>query len=49
MYPAGVQKGELVFTVPMAPGETVSISHKEWSTSSREFEEIVQRFLRKLQ
>ena len=44
MYPAGVQKGELVFTVPMAPGETVSISHKEWSTSSREFEEIVQDF-----
>ena len=41
MYPAGIQKGELVFTVPMAPGETVTISHKEWSTSSREFEEIV--------
>jgi hypothetical protein len=44
MYPAGVQKGELVFTVPMAPGETVTISHKEWSTSSREYEEIVQDF-----
>jgi hypothetical protein len=44
MYPAGVQKGELVFTVPMAPGETVIVSHKEWSTSTREFEEIVQDF-----
>ena len=44
MYPAGVQKGELVFTVPMAPGETVTISHKEGSTSSREYEEIVQDF-----
>jgi hypothetical protein len=44
MYPAGVQKGELVFTVPMAPGETTTISHKEWSTSSREFEEIVQDY-----
>ena len=44
MYPAGVQKGELVFTVPMAPHETVTISHKEWSTSTREFEEIVQDF-----
>ena len=42
MYSAGVQKGELVFTVPMAPGETIRISHKEWSTSTREFEEIVQ-------
>jgi hypothetical protein len=44
MYPAGVQKGELVFTVPMAPGETVAISHKEWSTSTREYEDIVQDF-----
>jgi Type II secretion system (T2SS), protein G len=44
MYPAGVQKGELVFTVPMAPGETVTVSHKEWSTSTREFEEIVEDF-----
>ena len=44
MYPVGVQKGELVFTVPMAPGETVTISHKEWSTSTREFEEIVQDY-----
>lgn len=44
MYSAGVQKGELVFTVPMAPGETITISHKEWSTSSREFEDIVQDF-----
>lgn len=44
MYPAGVEKGELVFTVPMAPGETVTVSHKEWSTSSQEFEEIVQDF-----
>lgn len=44
MYSAGVQKGELVFTVPMAPMETITISHKEWSTSSREFEEIVQDY-----
>jgi hypothetical protein len=43
-YSAGVQKGELVFTVPMAPGETIRISHKEWSSSTREFEEIVQDY-----
>jgi hypothetical protein len=41
-YPVGVERGEMVFTVPMAPGETITISHKEWSLSSREFEEIVQ-------
>lgn len=44
MYPAGVEKGELVFSVPMAPGETTTISHKEWTTTSREFEDIVQDF-----
>jgi hypothetical protein len=42
MYPVGVEKGELVFTVPMAPGETVTVSHKEWSTTSQEYEQIVQ-------
>jgi hypothetical protein len=26
MYPIGVERGELVFTVPMAPGETATIS-----------------------
>ena len=35
MYPDGVEHGELVFTVPMAPGESTTISHKEWSVSSR--------------
>jgi Type II secretion system (T2SS), protein G len=44
MYPAGTEKGELVFSVPMAPGETTTISHKEWTTTSREFEDIVQDF-----
>lgn len=44
MYPIGTEKGELVFSVPMAPGETTTISHKEWTTTSREFEDIVQDF-----
>ena len=33
MYPIGVEKGELIFTVPMAPGESTTISHKEWSVA----------------
>ena len=44
MYPAGIQRGELVFTVPMAPRETVTISHKEWSASAEEYERIVQDY-----
>ncbi len=44
MYPAGVERGELAHSVPLAPGETVNISHKEWSITEREFEDIVQDF-----
>jgi hypothetical protein len=44
MYPAGVQRGELMFTVPLAPKETVTISHKEWSTSGEEYERVVQDY-----
>jgi hypothetical protein len=44
MFPAGIEKGELVFTVPMAPGESTTISHKEWSISSRGYEDVVQDF-----
>ncbi len=42
MYPVSIERGELIGTVPLAPQETVTISHKEWSTSSEEFEKIVQ-------
>jgi hypothetical protein len=44
MYPAGIQRGELMFTVPLAPKETITISHKEWSTSGEEYERIVQDY-----
>jgi Type II secretion system (T2SS), protein G len=44
MYPVGVQRGEMVFTVPMAPYESVTISHKEWTSSSSEYEDIVQDY-----
>jgi hypothetical protein len=44
MYPAGIERGELAHSVPLAPGETVNISHKEWSVTEREFEDIVQDY-----
>jgi hypothetical protein len=44
MYPVGVERGELMFTVPLAPKETVTISHKEWSISGEEYERIVQDY-----
>jgi type II secretion system (T2SS) protein G len=44
MYPSGIERGELVHSVPLAPSETVNISHKEWSVRQQEFEEIVQDY-----
>ena len=41
MYPAGVERASSSHSVPLAPGETVNISHKEWSVTEREFEDIV--------
>ena len=41
MSPSGTEKGELVFTVPLTPNETVTVSHKEWATSRDEYEQIV--------
>lgn len=42
MTPVGVERGELVYSIPLAPKETVNIGHKEWSIKSEEFEKIVQ-------
>jgi hypothetical protein len=44
MYPVGIERGELVHSIPLAPGETVNVSHKEWAVSQQEFEEIVQDY-----
>jgi hypothetical protein len=44
MYPVSIERGELLYTVPLAPKETITVSHKEWATSSEEYEKIVQDF-----
>ena len=41
MTPVGVERGELVYSIPLSPQETVNISHKEWSVQSEEFETLV--------
>jgi hypothetical protein len=39
--PAAIERGELLYCVPLAPGEEVNIAHKEWSQTSEEFSKIV--------
>lgn len=41
MTPMGVQRGELVATIPLAPGEITSVIQKEWSVTNSEFTSIV--------
>ncbi|WP_103653283.1 hypothetical protein [Bacillus thuringiensis] len=41
MTPAGIEKGELLATIPLAPGEQTSVVQKEWSVTSKEFTSIV--------
>jgi hypothetical protein len=42
MTPIGVEQGELISSIPLAPGESVNVSHREWSTRTEEFDQIVQ-------
>jgi hypothetical protein len=43
--PAGIERGELIHSVPLSPAEEVNISHKEWSNTSEEFEQIVTDYI----
>jgi hypothetical protein len=39
--PAGIERGELLATIPLAPKETTSVVQKEWTVTSEEFSSIV--------
>lgn len=43
--PVGIERGELVHSVPLAPGEEVNITHREWSQTTEELQKIVTDFL----
>jgi hypothetical protein len=43
--PDGIERSELVHSVPLAPAEQVNITHREWSNTSNEFESIVTDYL----
>lgn len=43
--PAGIERGELVYSVPLSPAEEIHLSHKEWSTTEQELETIVTDYL----
>src|SRR5207248_4173377 len=42
MTPVGMERGELVHSVPLTPQEEVNISHREWSQQSNEFDQVIE-------
>lgn len=41
MVPAGIERGELIATIPLAPLEETAVVQKEWSVQKKEFTSIV--------
>jgi hypothetical protein len=41
MTPAGIERGELIATIPLAPKERTAVVQKEWSVTTKEFTSIV--------
>ncbi|MDQ6827707.1 MAG: hypothetical protein M3081_02445, partial [Gemmatimonadota bacterium] len=41
LAPAGIERGELIATIPLAPGEKTAVVQKEWSVTTKEFTSIV--------
>jgi hypothetical protein len=41
MTPVGIERGELIATIPLAPMEQTAVVHKEWSVTTKEFTSIV--------
>lgn len=41
MAPAGIERGELIATIPLAPGEKTAVVQKEWSVTTKEFTSII--------
>ena len=37
----GYERGELVYSLPMLPGETVRLTHREWSRTETEYSKLV--------
>jgi hypothetical protein len=45
LTPLTVQRGELLYSLPLAPKEKVTLSHKEWALREEEYTRFVQEYL----
>jgi hypothetical protein len=44
MTPVAIERGELVYSLPLAPKEKVTLAHKEWTTREEEFSRYIQDY-----
>ena len=42
MTPLGVERGELVYSLPLAPKEKVTLAHREWTVREEQFGELIE-------
>lgn len=42
--PAGIERGELAASIPLAPDEQVQVAHKDWSLESEDFAKTTQDY-----
>ncbi len=45
MTPMDAERGELVYSLPLAPREKVTLAHKEWTTREEEFQRYIQDYM----
>jgi hypothetical protein len=45
MTPLEIERGELLYSLPLAPLEKVTLAHKEWTTRQEQFERYIQDYL----
>jgi len=45
--PIGTERGELLYSLPLAPGEEVVLAHKTWAKTTKEFTELVLNVIEK--
>ncbi len=44
MSPGAVERGELSYSLPLAPNEKVTLAHREWSVREEQFSEFIEDF-----
>jgi hypothetical protein len=45
MIPGSVERGELAYSLPLAPNEKVTLAHREWSVREEQFSEFIEDVL----